>query len=347
MKVFANVLLALALLAAVPAAYIAILVPPHANKLDITFVLLMVPFWLCLMVALGTAIAAGAFDGLASSRGVQAVLVLAACTALLVVNGVLYLELFELEAWLGWLQRPLARSVFLLPLIATVSAFFVVTPALSEGVWPARWRVSLAACGGLSLLLASTMLAKFVLDQQSSASAAVEHEIAVSQQREASNLAEVKTLDPIKDFRALLLFTNSFQSPEIRAVALGKLNAHPDLIAALTQHIGAGRCDEALYYLEGSEVPISPVLAEQVRVAIVCMAERARKTLHEDSAHYDVNFDSDTRRVLAVADRFKPLGVDYLPAMRAFRAAMDEPNPHHFVPKCRATIDKWIVAQRQ
>ena len=76
MKVFANVCLALALLAAVPAAYIAILVPPHPNKLDITFFFLMVPFWLCLMAALGTAIAAGAFDWLSSSRGLQTVLCL-------------------------------------------------------------------------------------------------------------------------------------------------------------------------------------------------------------------------------------------------------------------------------
>jgi hypothetical protein len=50
--------------------------------------------------------------------------------------------------------------------------------------------------------------------------------------------------------------------------------------------------------------------------------------------------------VLAAADRFKPFGVDYVPAMRTYRAAMDEPNRNHFVPQCRATIDQWIIAQR-
>ena len=60
---------------------------------------------------------------------------------------------------------------------------------------------------------------------------------------------------------------------------------------------------------------------------------------------YDVNFDSDTRRVLAVANRFKHFGVDYLSAIRAYRAAMDVHNRNNFVPRCRITIDKWIAAQ--
>lgn len=346
MNLIANLFLSLGLLIALPVAYMGLFVPPRPNSLDLTFGYLILMFWLCLMLGLGAAIARGGFDWLWRGRFVQCLMVMSACTAMLVVNGIYYFELFEPWETLAWLQRPLIRCVFLLPLIAAVSSLYLINPTLGAGLSPARWRMPLVASGGISLLLICLMLGKLVFAQLSYTSAAAQAEIAAMQQREASNLAEVQTLDPVKNFRALLLFSNIFYSPEIREIALAKLASHPTLTATLIQHIRGGACDEPFIYLESPDVPVLPTLAEPVREGILCMAERARKTLREDSMQYDVNFDSDTRRVLAVADRFKPFNADYLSAMRAYRAAMDEPNRNNFVPRCRATIDTWITANR-
>ena len=346
MNVIANIFLSVAVLIALPVAYVGIFMPPGPNSLDITFGYLILMFWLSLMLGLGIVIATGGFDWLWRGRIVQCLMVFSACTAMMAVNALYYFDLVTPWEMLAWLQRPLIRCVFLLPLIAAVSGLYLMNPSLGAGLSPQRWRLPFVASGGLSLLLICVMLGKLVFAQLSHTSAVAQAEIAVMQQREASNLAEVQTLDPVKNFRALLLFSNVFNSPQIREIALSKLASHPNLTTTLIQHLHEATCDEPLIYLEGPDVPISQTLAEPVREGILCMAERARKTLREDSMQYDVNFDSDTRRVLAVADRFKLYGVDYVPTMRAYRAAMDEPNRNNFAPRCRATIDQWIAANR-
>lgn len=342
MNIIANICLSVALLIALPVAYMGLFVPPRPNSLDLTFGYLILMFWFCLMLGLGISIARGGFDWLWRGRFVQCLMVVSACTAMMVVNSVYYFELFEPWETLAWFQRLLIRCVFLLPLIAAISSLYLINPTLGAGLSPQRWRLPLVASGGVSLLLICLMLGMLVYAQRSHTSAEARAEIAVIQQRESSNLVEVQTLDPVKNFRALLLFSNIFNAPEIREIALAKLASQPSLTTTLIQHLREGSCDEPLIYLQGLDTPISQALAEPVREGIVCMAERVRKTLREDSMQYDVNFDSDTSRVLAVADRFKSFGVDYVPAMRAYRAAMDEPNRNNFVPRCRATIDKWM-----
>ena len=49
--------------------------------------------------------------------------------------------------------------------------------------------------------------------QRSHTNTAAPAEIAVMRQREVSNLVEVQTLDPVKNFRALLPFSNIFIRP--------------------------------------------------------------------------------------------------------------------------------------
>jgi hypothetical protein len=49
---------------------------------------------------------------------------------------------------------------------------------------------------------------------------------------------------------------------------------------------------------------------------------------------------------LATADAFQGLGVDYLPAIRTLRTALDEPNEHKRVRfTCVATLDRWIAGR--
>jgi hypothetical protein len=209
------------------------------------------------------------------------------------------------------------------------------------------WRTPLMLIGGLSLLLSSWVLQLEIFDDFKNSNVAVQREITSKEIREASYLAEAQVPNPVTDIDALMQFSNIFHAPAISAAALDKLWLRPSLRAAIAQRIHEGACVGPFQYLEGPDVPISQELAEPVRDGIICMAARERKTLRQDDAHYDVNFDADTRRVLAVADRFKTMGVDYVPAIREFRAAMDEPNRFGFVPRCRVTIDRWIAAQHR
>lgn len=347
MHIIANLCLGLALLIAIPVFSVGLRGAGNPSSMDFAFVFVIVPYWLFLTIGFGFGIATARsnFDWLCRSRGLQYVLVLSACAALAVTMMTTYDTGGGGESPSPDWVRVLRLVALTLPLVTTLAGFLTLNPTWGAGLSPQIWRAPLVLIGSLSLLLGIGVVAVAVVGNIKNTNAAVQREISSNEIREASYLAEAQTLDPVTGIDALMQFTNIFHAPTIRAAALDKLRSHPGLNAAIARRIHDGACDEPFRYFEGADVPISQELAEPVRDAIICMAGRMRKTLREDGTHYDVNFDADTRRVLAVADRFKPLGVDYVPAMREFRAAMDEPNRFSFAPRCRATIDKWIAAQ--
>lgn len=349
MHAIANLCLGLALLIAIPVFSVGLRSSGNPNGADWALLLMLVPYWLFLTLAFGLGIAAsrGPFDWLCRSRGLQYVLVLSACVGLAVAMMSIYLTGGNVESPSPEWVRVLRLIALTLPLVTTLAGFLTLNPQWGAGLPPAIWRAPLVLVGSLSLLLSSWLLQAAIFDNIKNSNTAVQREISSIAVRDASYLAEAQTLDPVANIDALMQFTNIFNAPAVRAAALDKLRSHPSLNAAIVQRIHRGACDEPFRYLEGSDVPISQELAEAVRDGIICMAGRERKTLHDDDAAYDENFDADTRRVLTVADRFKPFGVDYVPAMREFRAAMDEPNRFGFAPRCRATIDQWIAAQHR
>ncbi len=170
-------------------------------------------------------------------------------------------------------------------------------------------------------------------------------DVAAAAQRKAHDLKEdVARLDPIREWAALLAATDVFVPEPVRNQALEKLRTHPDLNAAITASMLAGDCVEVLTYLEGTTIPITPALAEPARRGMLCLGEEISTHLRSGGAMWDDGFDVNTRRVLAVADRFKALGINMVATVREFRLAMYEPNPRGFVPHCRVTLDAWIAA---
>ena len=349
MHAIANLCLGLALLIAIAIFSVGVRGSGNPHGADWAFFLVLIPYCLFLTLGFGLGIAAkrDLFDWLCRLQALQYVLVLPACVALAVAMMTIYGTGGNVESPSSEWVRAFRLIAMTVPFITTLVGVLTLNPTWGAGLPPMIWRAPLMLIGGLSLLVSSAVLTAAVVDNIKNTNAADQAEISSNEAREASYLAEAQTLDPVANIDALMQYTNIFHAPAIRAAALAKLRSHPSLNTAIAQRIREGACDEPFRYLEGSDVPISQELAEPVRDGIICMAARARKTLREDGAHYDVNFDADTRRVLAVADRFKPLGVDYVPAMREFRAAMDEPNRFGFAPRCSATIDQWIAAQHR
>lgn len=58
---------------------------------------------------------------------------------------------------------------------------------------------------------------------------------------------------------------------------------------------------------------------------------------------YDGQFSFEVERSLEVVEKFKDLGVDFTPAVKELRAALDEPvaydNPNL---SCKKVLDKWL-----
>ena len=64
MNLIANIGLFLAVLMALPIAYVGMVAPPRHNSLDFTFVYLILMYWPCSMPGFGVAITRGEFDWL-------------------------------------------------------------------------------------------------------------------------------------------------------------------------------------------------------------------------------------------------------------------------------------------
>ena len=69
---------------------------------------------------------------------------------------------------------------------------------------------------------------------------------------------------------------------------------------------------------------------------------RLRRCSHPSHV-YDGQFGFEVERSLEVVEKLKDLGVDFTPAVKELRAALDEPiaydNPNS---SCKKVLDKWL-----
>jgi hypothetical protein len=220
-----------------------------------------------------------------------------------------------------------------------------LNPALGSPVPPLLYRIPLAVIAGLSLLVTAGMIGQWIVHSQKQQLARVERAIEEGNERDRNILARVQSLNPTNDFPELLGFANRFENENIRKVAIEKAQSHPQFADALAQVLQNGWAEKGLVYLDACEVPDPKALAEPVRVAIEVLAKDALDSVDRTHTFYAEQFDWNTRIILSVADKFKGSGVDYVPAIREFRAALDYQRGKSFDFNARHTLDAWLARQ--
>jgi len=100
-----------------------------------------------------------------------------------------------------------------------------------------------------------------------------------------------------------------------------------------------------LIFLDDADPPDGKALAEPARDAFLLQAEATRASIRTPGALYSDSFDFEGRLVLSVADKFRSFGVDYAPAIRAFRSALDEPHDPKIKFTCAAQLDDWLARE--
>lgn len=71
-------------------------------------------------------------------------------------------------------------------------------------------------------------------------------------------------------------------------------------------------------------------------------ADEFRYTIQRKSDLEEYEFEGDTCGILATVDKFGGLGVDYVPAVRALRAALDEPRTQPLRLNSATMLDRWL-----
>lgn len=302
------------------------------------------PLWLLVLLALGAAAWRGGLEWIVRGRGPQLVVVGVACLALFLLTVLAYVGRIEHASQMPWAVRPFTGwADLVLPAAVLFGTACALNPGFVARLPAAVHRAPLAAAAGLALLAGAGMAVEAVASSQRRTAARVQEEVQFQDERDRRIFAEVQAMDPVKDFPELLNFTNRFEKPEIRRVALEKARARPDFTAALIEVLRGGRADTALIYLDACDPPDPRAVAAPVEEAIRRLAADVPEQIERTHTPYADQFDFNTRLILSAADKLAPQGVDYVPAIRTYRAALDTPHPGRIALNAAGTLDRWLA----
>src|SRR5262249_25560991 len=144
----------------------------------------------------------------------------------------------------------------------------------------------------------------------------------------------------------VLIYSSRFERPATRQLALQKIVATgPKFNTLMMECLKTPSFEEGLKYLRDNDPPGDAApLAEPARGAILLSAQRLRQ---EIATGRPVEADDIERRVesvLTVADKFSKYGVDFVPAVREVRAALDAPKQSRVPSSSLQKLDKWLAA---
>ena len=309
-------------------------------------ILVLIPLWFCLAVALCARTANGGLDWLSIGRGSQYALALATCLAMAVVTGLSGLLRHETADQIPWAMRPLvpfAWALWIFPLAIAIFSVLTINPALGADVPRLALRAPVGLVGSMSLLVSFGMLAQWFVSSQQNQAARVDAIVNEQSERTQSQIEDLRGHDANTELSFVLGYTNRYHDPKLRELALEKIRAVPDLEEQLITGLRSQWSESVLIFLDASDPPDGKPLAEPARDAFLSTAEHVRTTLREPGTLYPDSFEFQARLVLSVADKFHPFGVDYAPAIRAFRSALDEPHDPKIKFNCAADLDAWLA----
>jgi len=309
-------------------------------------IFLLLPLGLLLAVALLGATARGGFDWLPIRRGPQYLVVLVAAVALTVVLFFSFAARIEHPNHLPWVSRPFHLwAVYVFPLVVMAFVVVAVNPSLQAGMPPWLARGPIAVVLALSLLAGAGLLGELMVRIQIRQEARAQRAMEDEKRRDRMVLERVQSLDAQRDLVELLGHSSRHEDPEIRSVTLAKVQAHPDLTPALAAVLRGHWPRQALIYLDACDVPDRQALAEPVRDAIGVLTKDAQDAVARTHTFHADQFDWIVRDMLAVADKYSDLGIDYVPAIREYRRALDTERTREVHFNARATLDRWLAAR--
>ena len=234
----------------------------------------------------------------------------------------------------------------LFPLVLLAAGAILLNEPLRAAVPVAAYQIPLTIVAGISALACLVGIVEWMGHAQKNAAAQITEMQSDQARYHQMHLSEIEANDPLTNMAGILVFTDKNHDPEVREKALAKVLSNPDWQAELVKMLEGDASQEAFTFLASNAVDDKASFAEPVNTGILSTADWIRRTIRRSSheAHFhEGQFAWNIERMLATADTFQGLGVDYLPAVRAVRAALDEPNAHKKVRfSCITKVDKWI-----
>lgn len=288
----------------------------------------------------------GGFDWVSGHSGTRYVVVLGGLVAAVVTAtlGILMRgEPMPMAALFRWASGTLSIAV---PLILLAGSMILLNDGLRTTVPSELYRFPLMVVFGVGVMGVVIFILGLVMQSNLNARIQMEEEISFQERNHNRHLADIDSCDVSKDMVFILVLTDANHDRDVRERALAKIKTRADWQEELIRRLDSGWASQVFIFLASNEVDDKQMFAEPVRAGILQQAEAIRASIRRSShpSHfYPELFSWEIERVIRTVEKFKGLGVDYLPAMRELRAALDEPTSvEKSKLNCTATLDKWI-----
>lgn len=158
-------------------------------------------------------------------------------------------------------------------------------------------------------------------------------------------LEEIETCDLDKDMIFLTVHTEKARPDFIRKKAVEKIRSKPDWQEDLAKRLDSGWSESVFQFLGSNDVDNPELFKFEIIKGIKREAESIKKDLSTGQEYnlYEGMFNSRILNVVLTVDRFKNQGVDYKPALKELRNALEvQPERKPIVSVIQNILDKWL-----
>lgn len=316
-----------------------------AEAFPIWILLLHIALLCSLGIAAFVIVAHGGFDWIPLHRLGQ-YLLLGVCVLLAVFTSLMSAFMTNdsgnVPTWIAVLLR---YGYIFIPIVLVAAGFMLNNSFLREAVPAALYQWPLAAVLGLSLITAGAGIWDG-LHEKSARETDMAYEN--SPNIKAMRLQEIESADINEQMVRILEFARSVYPAEVREKAVAKIKSHPRWQQEIILLLETERARIAIPFLAAYDVEDPKTFAEPVRKGLLTVAADIRHDI-QGSLPSQISKDLFSEYVdcaLRVAEKFDGNGVDYLPAVREIRAALDEPTGgRHVGFDCIPVLDAWLGAR--
>lgn len=302
-------------------------------------------FAICMLVVTLSIGAKGGFEWVSPKRSTRMLFVTIGVLTTLITCALS--SLFRHEPGAPALLRSFSGFIpVVVPVIMIIGGAILLNAPLRNAVPVALYKWPLIIVSLIGVTGTASALVGWMVSSARNQAATIREGQAAMDSNHQRMLNEIDTCDVTKNMVFILVMTGDNQERDIQERAVAKVKTHPQWQQELIRLLQTGWASEPFQFLASNEVDDPSLFLEPVRLGVLKQAELFRQRIRDcnhPSNFYPGMFDWDTERVLRTVNRFKGKGVDYVPAVKELRAALDEPSPYE-KPKFGAVkmLDKWI-----
>jgi hypothetical protein len=350
MTVIGNILLFLASLIFIALSSVLYKTPPGGDAAVSyiwTIILLNLGFFICMIFITVITGTNGGYDWVSAQKSTRFLLTasgLLVSLITMVMSSVFRHENGPVPSLLRLLS---IFAPLLIPAVLIITSFILLNKGIRMSVATFVYVWPLTVVAVLGVVGVATGLYTWAAEAARNQQAKIKRIMEDQDNNHARMLAEIDSCDVTKNMVFILVFTDANQDMDVREKAVAKIKTNPLWQEELIKRLKSDWAPEAFNFLASNDVDSKNLFPEPVNEGILIQAKLIRENIRassHSSNFYPEQFSWETERVLRTANRFKGGTVNFLPAIKELRAALDEPSEFKkpaFI--CIHTLDKWIA----